>query len=133
MTTERMHRTIFYYENNEYLMKYAGTISIFPNGAVAPDHSKCLSALFSSTAMCTLTVRPSHLNPFWFVSPHLIPHTIRVLPYSNVWGGTISNLFSPCAWLARPCEQVHILKEYLKCLLAVVYNYGIHMTITQLQ
>jgi hypothetical protein len=34
--TERLHKTVFYYEDNEFLKKYTGDISILPNGVVAP-------------------------------------------------------------------------------------------------
>jgi DNA polymerase IIIc chi subunit len=48
MVTERLHRTVFYYKNNEYLIKYTGTISILLKGMVALVHSVLVSqALFS--------------------------------------------------------------------------------------
>jgi hypothetical protein len=40
---DRKVRIVFYYENNEYMMKHTGTISILPKGAVAPlTRSACL-------------------------------------------------------------------------------------------
>jgi hypothetical protein len=41
MATEGLHRTVFCVENNEYLMKYTGTLSILPKGAVASAQSQC--------------------------------------------------------------------------------------------
>jgi hypothetical protein len=42
MTTERLHRTLFYHGNNEYL-KCTGSGSILLVGAVVPAHSQGLS------------------------------------------------------------------------------------------
>jgi hypothetical protein len=119
MTTEWLHKKVFYYENNEYLMKYRGTMSILPKGAVAPAHSQCLSALFSlKLRLEVAAVRLWHSNSFIFRSP---PRAI--VPHKKKWGflpahmlrGPLSNLFSLRPVLARRCE-------YLKCFLAVSYN-----------
>jgi hypothetical protein len=34
-----LHRTVFYYENNEYLVKYTSSISVLPKDAAAPAGS----------------------------------------------------------------------------------------------
>jgi hypothetical protein len=60
MTTERLHRTVFYYENTGHLIKYAGIVSILLKGVVA------LVVL-----VCTYFVELSlysHCQTFTFVS-----------------------------------------------------------------
>jgi hypothetical protein len=66
------NRTVFYYENNEYVMKHAGThLSILPKSTVAPPHAQCLAVLSLLNCLCTLTVTPSYSNRSFFASPCL--------------------------------------------------------------
>jgi hypothetical protein len=74
--TQRLHKTVFYYENNEYLIK-----CILPEGAAAPAGS--LAVLRHEIS----AVKPLHSNSFfffWFASPRFEPQTNGVLSYSYV-------------------------------------------------
>jgi hypothetical protein len=111
MTIQRFHRTVFYYENNEYLMKYTGTVSIVPKGAVALAYSPCffLKPQYDS---------PSHLHV------RIIPGSPARASYHKQsgfcptrvgGGGPHSNLFSlALGWLdteswSTALKETHLL------------------------
>jgi hypothetical protein len=127
--TERLHRPVLYYESNEYLMKYTGTLCVLPKAAVAPAQSQCFSLSYDVSS-ATLTghtftfkslcspARASYRKQSGFCPTHM---------WVGMEGRTHSNLFNLRAGMARRCEPVQSFEKFLPAVLC-----GIHMT-TQLQ
>jgi hypothetical protein len=106
-----------------YLMKYAGTISIFLSGVVAPAHSKCLSALFSVQLRRVLSLLGLHIWILSGSSARTSYHKQSGFCPTQMWGGdhSIICVVHALGWL-DPANRSTALKEYLKYLLALFYN-----------
>jgi hypothetical protein len=132
MTTERSQRIVFYYESNEHLMKYTGTMWILPRGAAADP--QCFSSCGENSAPANrsdLGIRIVHTRS----SPARASFRKQSgFCHTHMWGGDHTATCSVYAvgWLDAGSLST-ACKEYLKRLAALLLNYGIHMTITQLQ
>jgi hypothetical protein len=121
----QVNRTVFYYKNNEYLMKYTGTISILPKGVVALAHSMLVSsALFSLKLWWELSHHQT-FTPELFLVRQPASHTTNnrgsVLLTCRGEGGRdhIEICFIYALGWLDAASQSTALKGYLKCLPAV--------------
>jgi hypothetical protein len=134
MTTERSQRTVFYYKSNEHFMKYTGIVCILPKGAGRLTRS-------ASLLSCGVNSVPADRSDIRIRIVHTRSspagasfHKQSGFCHTHMWGRDHTVICSVYAvgWLDAGSLST-ACKEYLKRLPALLLNYGIHMTITQLQ